>query len=133
MEKQVHVHTRLERSGYHWHTEERAEGVDIEFVAPFFELIIHVEGANHAYVHIHQLCSQVKVAFDVGGIDHVDDDIRFFLEQVFPDIQLLRTIAGEGICAGQVGKMEGVILEFRRGLRRIYGHPRVVAHPGMSP
>ena len=122
----------LERGGNHRHTEEVAQGGDVYMVATTLKLIIHVEGADHADVHIHQLGGQIEVALKVGGIDDIDDHIGHRLRQVLPHIELLGRVAGEGVGARQVGEVELIAEELCMGLGGIDGDTRVVAHMAMG-
>ena len=52
-------------------------------VAPFFGLIIHIQGTDHAHVHVNELCGEVKVTLQIGRINDVDDNIGRLLDQLF--------------------------------------------------
>ena len=57
--------TVLKGCGNHRDAEESAQGVDVHMVTTTLKLVIHVQGADHADVHIHQLGGQVEVAFQI--------------------------------------------------------------------
>ena len=52
----------LKRSGNHRDTKQIAEGVEVHLVSSSFKLVVHIQGAHHADIHIHQLGGQVEVA-----------------------------------------------------------------------
>ena len=94
------------RGGYHRNTEKSAQCVEINLIATTFKLVVHIQGAHHADVHIDQLGGKIEVALKVGGIDDIDNHIGHLLCQMVPDVKFFRRIAGKGVSAGQVGKVE---------------------------
>ena len=87
-EEFFHTLAALKRSGYHRHTEKTTECVEIEMVATTLEFVVHVQGADHADVHVDKLGGEVEIALDVGGIDHVDDHVGHLFCEMFTHIEL---------------------------------------------
>ena len=69
----------------------------VQLVAAVLQGIVHVEGDDHAHVHIDELGGEVEVTLQVARIHHVDDDIRGFLDDVLAHVEFLRAVGREGI------------------------------------
>ncbi len=133
VEKQVDTLACAEHCGNHWHTEELTEFAVVELIATLFKLVEHVEGANHAQVHIHKLGCKVEVALDVACVHHVYHHVGSFFYNLFAHIEFLGTVCRKGICARQVNDIELVTLKLGVSLLGIHGHAGVVAHPFVRP
>ena len=127
LEQFLDTHAALKRRGDHRHTEQGAEGGDIYPVATTLKLVIHVQGTDHADVHIHQLGGEVEVALQVGGIDDIDHHVGCLFGEMLAHIQLLRRIAGERIGAWQIDQVKLIAEVGGMGLRGIDGDTTVVA------
>ena len=66
-EKFLESPTRLKRRGNHRHTKERRERRDIQFITTALKLVIHIQGAHHTHIHIHQLGGEIQVALQIRG------------------------------------------------------------------
>ncbi len=55
---------------------------EIDHIAVFLYQINHVDGNDGRNADLQQLCGQIKVSLDVGAIDNVQNNIRFFLNQI---------------------------------------------------
>ena len=84
------------------HAEEDRQLRGIEFVPLRLEFVVHVQGHDGLEVHVDELACQVEVPLDVGSVYDIDDDVRDRFDQVFPDIEFLRAVRGEGIGPRQV-------------------------------
>ena len=133
LEQLLDAHARLERRGHHRHAEERGERLQVDRVAAPLKLVVHIEGADHADVHVDELRRQIEVALQVRGVDDVDDHIGHLLSQVLAHVEFLGRVAGQRIRAGQVGQREVVAVEMGLGLGGVDGHAAVVAHAGVCP
>ena len=56
----------------------------VDFQAAFFGFILHVQGDDQGQSQLQQFAGQFQAAGQQGGIDHVDDQVDFFAQQVFP-------------------------------------------------
>ena len=65
LEELLYSITILKLCGYHRHTKQLAQCLDVNIVASSLKLIIHVQGTNHTYVHIHQLSGEIEVTFKI--------------------------------------------------------------------
>ena len=81
------THAILEGCGYHRCTKQGAEGIEIDMIATTLKLIVHIQGTHHADVHIHQLCGEVEVTFNIRRVDNVDDHIRHLFCQMFANVE----------------------------------------------
>jgi hypothetical protein len=64
-EELLYTHTVFERCWYHRCTKQCAEGVDVYMIATALKLVVHVERAHHAHVHIYKLGGEIEVALKV--------------------------------------------------------------------
>ena len=133
LEQPLHTHSALERRGHHRRTEQRLQHLQVQLVASFLKLIIHVQRTHYRQVHVHQLGGQVEVTLYVRRVYHVDDDVGHLFRQVLAHIQLLRRVARQRIRAGQVGQVELIAEVSRVSHRCVYRHTAVVAHMSVSP
>ena len=101
----------------------------VKFVTARLHLVIHIERAHHAQVHVDQLGGEVEVALDVAGIKHVDDHVGGVVNDLLADIKLFGTVGRKRVGAGEVDKMEAVALEVSIAVLGVDRHARVVAHP----
>ena len=90
LEELIHASTVGEDGRNHRDTEEFAQFVVVDVIATFFGFIKHVEGTDHADVHVYQLGGEIEVALQVAGVDNVDDDIRCMLDELLAHIKLFR-------------------------------------------
>ena len=132
VEQVVDASSRPADSRHDRHAQQFAQPVDVEFVSAVLQRVEHVEGDDHAHVHVDELCGEVEVAFQVARIHHVDDHVGCLLDDVFPHIKLLGTVGRERISARQVDQAEMVALELKQSLFGVDGDPTVVAHVLMS-
>ena len=93
LEQLLHAGTALERRGDHRNAEQTAQRADVHLIASTLKLVVHVQGANHADIHVHQLGRQIQVTLQVRGVDHVDHHVGHLFRQVFPHIEFLGRIA----------------------------------------
>ena len=100
MEECLHALARLEHGGHHRHTEQLAEFLIVDGIAPFLKFVIHVERTNHTRVHVDELGGEIEIALEVAGIEHVEYDIRCLVDNLSAYIHLLGRICREGICSG---------------------------------
>ena len=87
------------------HPEEGAELVDVELVAAFLELVVHVEGHHHRDVHVDKLRGEVEVALEVAAVHHVEDDVGVLFDDVLADVQFFGRIGAERVGAGQIDEV----------------------------
>ena len=80
------THAALERRGHHRHTKEGAQCRQVYLVATTFKLVVHIQGAHQTEVHVDKLRRQIEVAFQVRGVDDVDDHIRHLFRQVLTHV-----------------------------------------------
>ncbi len=52
------------------------QGLQVQLQAGRFGVVHHVEGEHHGPAQLEQLGGEVEVALEVGGVQHVDDDVH---------------------------------------------------------
>ena len=65
VEQFFHSAAVLEDRRHHRNAKQFAKLVVVNMVSAFLRLVIHVQGANHAYVHVDELGGQIEVALQV--------------------------------------------------------------------
>ena len=128
MEESFDALARAAYGGHHGHAYQFAQGQVIQFISASFQLVEHVESDDHAHVHVYQLSSEIKVALQIGGIHHVDDDVRRLVDDVLAHVEFLGRVGGERVGARQVNDAEVVALEVEVAFLSIHGDPAVVSH-----
>ena len=128
VEQAVDALARAAHRGHHGHAQQLAQGQVVQRIAAGLQLVVHVEGHDHAHVHVDELGGEVKVALQVGRVDHVDYDVRRLVDDVAAHVQLLGRVGGEGVRARQVHQPEVVALEVEEALLGIHRDAAVVAH-----
>ena len=74
----------------------------VDLVAILLDQIGHVEGNDHRQAGLDDLKRQVQVALQVGGIDHLNDDIGLAAHEVVARALLLGAVGGKRVDAREV-------------------------------
>ena len=74
----------------------------VDLVAILLDQIGHVEGNDHRQAGLDDLKRQVQVALQVGGIDHLNDDIGLAAHEVVARALLLGAVGRKRVDAGEV-------------------------------
>ena len=85
------------------HAEFAFELVDVDGAAIRRDLVHHVEGDDHGAVEFHELQRKIEVAFDVGGVDDVDDTVGLRVEDELAADDFLARVGAQRVDARQVG------------------------------
>ena len=131
-EQVVDTLARTPFGGDDGHTEQRRELVAVELVAMFLELVEDVQRHHHRDVHVDKLGGEVEIAFQVGGVDHVEDDVGMFLYDMFADIEFFGRVGTETVGAWQINQIERVATKLEGAHLLVDGDAAVVAHPFMG-
>jgi len=131
-EELVHASAIGEDGRNHRDTEEFAQFVVVDVIATLLGFIKHIEGADHADVHIYQLCGEIEIALQVAGVNDVDDDIRRMLDELLAHIEFFWRISREGIGTRQIYQIEVVAVEIGFTYFRIHGYTAIVAYAFVS-
>ena len=78
----------MTHSRYNRNSKELAQRVKIKNITLIFKLIIHIKCNNHLHPHINKLGSKIEISLNIGGINYVDNDVRFAVENIIPDVDL---------------------------------------------
>ena len=114
--------------GHHAGTQQTAHHLDVQFVAAFFQLIPHVQGYHHGYVHVHDLGGQVQVALQIAGVNDIQDGVRVVVADVGAHIHLLGSVLGQRVGAGQVHQLHLAAADAEPPLLAVDCHAAIVAH-----
>lgn len=99
-------------NGDNRHAQQALEQVDVHGAAVGRHLVHHVESDDHGAIELHKLQRQVQVAFDVGGVDDIDDGIGMLVKDKLAAHNLLARVRRQGVNAGQVGNARlGVVTD----------------------
>ena len=86
MEEFVDTFTGFKHCWHHRHAKQLRQLVVVDMVTTFLGLIKHVQRNHHTDVHVNELCRKIKIALQVGGVNHIDDNIRSLFDQLLSDI-----------------------------------------------
>ena len=78
------------------------ELVRVDLIAVLLDQVGHVEGNDHGQAGLDNLKRQVQVALEVGGVDHLDDNIGLAAHEVIARALLLGAVGGKRVDAGEV-------------------------------
>ena len=91
------------------------------------QFIHKVQGQHHRNVQFHELKCEIEVAFDVGGIDNINQRLGMGTENESPRNEFLAGIGRQAVDTGQVGHAGMVVLE--NGSALLFdGHAGEIAH-----
>ena len=76
--------------------------VGVDLVTVLLDQVGHVEGNDHGQAGLDNLKRQVQVALEVGGIDHLDDNIGLAAHEVIARALLLGAVGGKRVDAREV-------------------------------
>ena len=85
--------------------------VRVDLVAVFLDQVGHVEGDDHGQAGLDNLKRQVQVALQVGGVDHLDDDIGLAAHEVIARALFLGAIGGKRVDAGEVRNRDALVAQ----------------------
>ena len=105
----------------------------VELVSACLKLVVHVQGNDHLHIHVNELCGQVKVAFKVRCVHHIDDHIRSFFNDMFAYIDFFWRVGGKRIGTWQVDNAEMIALEIEEAFFGINGYTTIIAHMFVCP
>ena len=106
LHKLIHAAALERRGGNDRAAEFAGKLVDVDLVAVLLDEVHHVEGDDHRQTQFKNLRGQIQVAFQVGRVDQVDDDVRVAIEKIVARDDFLRRIRRERIDAGKIGNRD---------------------------
>ena len=92
-------------------TELLGQLVGVDLVAVLLDQVGHVEGDDHGQAGLDNLKRQVQVALEVGGIDHLDNDIGLAAHEVVARALLLGAVGGKRVDAGEVRNRDVLVTQ----------------------
>ena len=101
----------------------------VQFQTRLFELVVHVQRDHDLQVHVDQLRGQEQVAFEVRGVQHVDNHVGHGVENVPAHVKFFGRVFGDRIGARQVEQVERVAVLPENGLFGVDRHAAVIADP----
>ena len=90
-------------------TELLGQLVRVDLIAVLLDQVGHVEGNDHGQAGLDNLKRQVQVALQVGGVDHLDDDIGLAAHEVIARALLLGAVGGKRVDAGEVRNRDALV------------------------
>ena len=112
----------------HRHAQGAFQGGGVYRHALVFRLIYQIQRHHDGHSEVHQLQRQVKVAFQVARVQHVDRHLGGLVEQGGAGDQFLGGVRAERVGSRQVEKLHPAALVGQAGLALLDGHSRPVAH-----
>ena len=64
----------------------------VDLIAVFLHDVDHVQGDDDGNVDLHKLSGKIKVSFQIGRVDDVDDAVRLFVQNIIPGDDLFRRV-----------------------------------------
>ena len=104
------------------------ELIVINVITMPFQVVEHVKSCNDLYVHIYQLGSKEQVAFKIGCINNIEDNVRGFVKDMLTHIQLFRGISRQGVCSRKVVDIKGISVLFKSALFYVNRNTAVVSN-----
>ena len=92
-----------------WTAQLFAQLRDVDAVSVLIHDVHHVQCDDGRNVQLQQLCGEIQVSLQVGGVDDVDDGIRSFVHQVLPGDHFLHGVRGKGIDSRKVLNCNGFV------------------------
>ena len=128
-EKFIHANALGSHSRNDGNAKHLAQCIVFELHATLFQLIIHIQGNNHLYIHINKLRSQEQIPFQIRGIDNIDNNIGHFFHYMRSHIQFLRRVFGNGIRTRQIHNFERITILLQHGFFRIHRYTAIIPNP----
>ena len=114
--------------GHHRHAEHASQIVVVELRTASLQLVVHIQGHNHARVDVDQFGRQVEVALEVRGHHRVDDHVGGLFGNVAAHETLLGRIGRQGVGSREIGHLEAVAAVGAETELGTHRHAAVVAH-----
>ena len=92
-----------------WTAQLFAQLRDVDAVSVLVHDVHHVQCDDGRNVQLQQLCCEIQVPLQVGGVDDVDDGIRSFAHQILPGYHFLHGVWGKGIDSRKVLNCNGFV------------------------
>ena len=109
------VHGRMEqdaqtaalqgRYGDDRHAEHFRQAVQVDFHAPFFDDVHHIQGDDDGFPQFQELQGQVEIAFQRRRVDDIDDDVDIVTEDEIPRNLFFHGVRRQAVRPGQVDEM----------------------------
>ena len=101
--------------------------LDVDINTAAARHVHHIERDHHRHAHLQHLHAEVEIAFQVGSVEHVDDQVGVARQQVVAGDFLVQRGSIQGIDAGQVDRGDRFAIEGKAALLAIHGNARPVA------
>ena len=127
MDQLVHALILCRGDGDHRNPQLCLHPVDVDGTAVSGHLVHHVQGHHHGNIDLQKLHCEVEIAFDVGGVDDVDNGFGLFVQDEVPGNQFLTGVGGHGVDPGKV-RDQGVRMSPDRAVLPVHGDAGKVSH-----
>jgi len=114
--------------GHHRASQEPLQGGQVDPQALLLGVVHHVQDEDHGPVQLQELGGEVEVALQVGGVQHVDDDVDAGVGHEQGGDALVLAAGGKRIGAGQVHDLHGTLGRLEGAAAAFDRDPRPVAY-----
>ena len=110
------------------HAETFRKDIQVQMQAALFRNVDHVRRNHHRDLHIHKLRRQEQIAFDVRGINNIDNKVGFTSEQVIDSGAFVFGIGKERISTRQIHNTDMLVANFKKAFLLFDSHARPVTN-----
>ena len=128
VQQYVQAPTLPGRNGNYRNAQHFRQPVQVDFHAPLFYNIHHIQGHHHGLAQFQQLKGQVQAPLQGRGIHHIDDHVHFIAEDKVPGNDFFHGIGGQAVGPRQVHQPDVHVVVADGALHLLYGYPGPVGH-----
>ena len=119
------IHSRKRN---HRHAETFRKNIQVQMQAALFRNVDHVCRNHHRDLHIDKLRGQEQIAFDVRGINDINNKVGFASEQIIDSGAFVFRIRKERICTRQIHNADMLVTNFKKAFLLFDSHARPVTN-----
>ncbi len=108
-------------------SEQQLQGRDVDADAAILRVIHHVQDEGHGLAQLQKLGAEVEVALQVGGVQHVQDQVHFGRGQEMHGHPLILAAGGQRVGAREVHHLHGGAPVLEGPAAALHGDARPVA------
>ena len=99
----------------------------IQFDSGLFRHVRHIQGQNHGPFQFQQLNGQVQISFQIGGIQNIDNQVRFFIYNDIPSHHFVHGISRKAVRARQIDDRQILSLKTAKPFPPFDGNARIIS------
>ena len=123
-----HAFAPVAHGGDHRAAQQGLQAGDVQGHALPFGVVHHVQDEHHRLLQLEHLGGEVEVAFQVGGVQHVDDDVHHRFGQEGGGDPFVLALGRQGVGSRQVHHLDLHAGLFEMAEALLHGHPGPVGH-----